>query len=233
MSHSTGPRLSSNRPTRPAICCTSPCSCTLEGAGTWAARRPRRVRHALARWTDAAGTTERGYRGDRVAAAPTPAEITYLLETVRHYFPACAPLEPVEAFAGLRVLPHAEGEAFGRLCDTRLHATHGRRVVSVYGGTLTAHRATTEKVVEMLRDCLPPRAQRADTRELPLTLEVGVKEMKPNKDMRQLRNRGALCSPRRNIFRCVLKCADARRRTSSAGRNTATRRLPAAVPRRK
>ena len=115
------------------------------------------------------GTTERSYRGDPAAVAPMQAEIEYLLETVRHYFPAYASIEPVEAFAGLRVLPRAEGNAFGRSRDTRLHATHDRRVVSVYGGKLTAYRATAEKVVAMLRDALPPRAQRADTRELPLT----------------------------------------------------------------
>lgn len=115
------------------------------------------------------GTTERGYRGDPAAVAPTPGEIDYLLETVRHYFPAFAQLEPVEAFAGLRVLPRVEGEAFGRSRDTRLHATHDRRVVSIYGGKLTAYRATAEKAVEMLRGVLPPRARRADTRELPLS----------------------------------------------------------------
>lgn len=141
--------------------------------GVYYAEAPRDGRAVFVMpWRDGqtlVGTTERGYRGDPAAVAPTPAEIAYLLETVRHYFPACAPLEPVEAFAGLRVLPHAEGEAFGRPRDTRLHATHGRRVVSVYGGKLTAYRATAEKVVAMLRDVLPPRAQRADTRELPLT----------------------------------------------------------------
>lgn len=141
--------------------------------GVYYAEAPRDGRAVFVMpWRDGqtlVGTTERGYGGDPAAVAPTPAEIAYLLETVRHYFPAYAPLEPIEAFAGLRVLPHAEGEAFGRPRDTRLHVTHAQRVVSIYGGKLTAYRATAEKVVAMLRDVLPPRAQRADTRELPLT----------------------------------------------------------------
>ncbi len=115
------------------------------------------------------GTTERIYQGDPAAVVPTQSEIDYLLETVRQYFPVYAQLEPVEAFAGLRVLPHEAGEAFGRSRDTRLHTTHARRVVSVYGGKLTAYRATAEKVVEMLQGVLPPRERRSDTRELPLT----------------------------------------------------------------
>lgn len=116
------------------------------------------------------GTTERIYQGDPAAVTPTQSEIDYLLETVRHYFPVYAQFEPVEAFAGLRVLPHETGEAFGRSRDTRLHLTHDRRVVSVYGGKLTAYRATAEKAVEMMQGVLPARERRADTRELPLAL---------------------------------------------------------------
>lgn len=141
--------------------------------GVYYAEAPRDGRAVFVMpWRDGqtlVGTTERSYQGDPAAVAPTQAEIEYLLETVRHYFPACARLEPVDTFAGLRVLPHEEREAFGRPRDTRLHATHAQRVVSICGGKLTAYRATAEKVVAMLRDALPPRAQRADTRELPLT----------------------------------------------------------------
>lgn len=115
------------------------------------------------------GTTERIYQGDPAAVAPTQAEIDYLLSAVRHYFPAYAQLEPIDAFAGLRVLPRAEGNAFARSRDTRLHITHDRRVLSIYGGKLTAYRATADKVVEELRRVLPPRTRRADARQLPLT----------------------------------------------------------------
>lgn len=115
------------------------------------------------------GTTERIYQGDPAAVAPTQAEIDYLLETLRHYFPVYAQFEPVETFAGLRVLPRSDGSAFGRSRETRLHCTHDRRVVSIYGGKLTAYRTTAEKVAGMLQAVLPPRTRHADTRDLPLS----------------------------------------------------------------
>jgi glycerol-3-phosphate dehydrogenase len=114
------------------------------------------------------GTTERGYRGDPAAVAPTVREIAYLLDTVRHYFPDCARLEPVESFAGLRVLPASGGSAFARPRDTRLQLTHAGRVVSIYGGKLTAYRATAARVLDLVREVLPRRAARADTRRLRL-----------------------------------------------------------------
>lgn len=115
------------------------------------------------------GTTERSYHGDPDAVAPTANEIAYLLDTVRHYFPACGRLEPVEAFAGLRVLPVGDASAFARPRDTRLHLTHAGRVVSIYGGKLTAYRASAARVLEQLRDVLPRRRARACTRRLPLS----------------------------------------------------------------
>lgn len=119
------------------------------------------------------GTTERGYRGDPAELAPTAAEIAYLLDTVRHYFPAYAQLEPIGAFAGLRVLAAGEDVAFRRPRDTRLHLTHANRVVSIYGGKLTAYRAVAERVLEQLRGVLPSRQVRADTRHLPLSGAAG------------------------------------------------------------
>jgi len=85
---------------------------------------------------------------------------------VRHYFPAYARFEPNEAFAGLRVLPRADRAAFGRSRDTRLHSTHCQRVVSIYGGKLTAYRATAARVTAMLRAALPARERRSRTEEL-------------------------------------------------------------------
>lgn len=112
------------------------------------------------------GTTERRYQGDPAQVAPTVAEIEYLLGTVRHYFPAYAHLEPVASFAGLRVLPVAEDRLFARPRDTRLHRTHGGRVLSIYGGKLTAYRATAERVMRQLRTVLPRRVVKADTKDV-------------------------------------------------------------------
>lgn len=114
------------------------------------------------------GTTERLYRGDPAQIAPTQAEIDYLLETVRHYFPAAHAIQPCHAFAGLRVLPQASGAAFGRSRDTQLHLTHAARVLSVYGGKLTAYRSTADRVLRLLRKQLPSRRTIADTTQLVL-----------------------------------------------------------------
>lgn len=116
--------------------------------------------------TTLVGTTENVYRGDPARIAPTAEEVNYLLETVRHYFPATLDLKPCHAFAGLRVLPRATGAAFSRSRDTRLHLTHGSRVLSIYGGKLTAYRATATRVLRALSKQLPPCRAIADTAEL-------------------------------------------------------------------
>jgi glycerol-3-phosphate dehydrogenase len=116
------------------------------------------------------GTTETPYTGDPDNVAPLPEEETYLLDVLKHYFPR-RPQRVVERFAGLRVLPVAEGAAFGRSRETRLtvdNPTQPRRV-SIYGGKLTGYRATAEKVMAMLRQTLPVRPALADT----ATLRIG------------------------------------------------------------
>ncbi len=115
------------------------------------------------------GTTERRYQGDPMQVEASTAEIEYLLATVRHYFPAYTHLEPVESFAGLRVLPVTDGAAFMRSRDTRLYVTHSDRVLTIYGGKLTAYRAMAERAVEILRKVLPERVMKADTTRLVLT----------------------------------------------------------------
>lgn len=115
------------------------------------------------------GTTERPYAGDPAEVDPTPGEIEYLLETYAHYFPA-ADTALRGAYAGLRVLPGGRGRAFHRPRDTRLITDREPRprLLSIAGGKLTAYRATAERVMARLRPSLPPRAERADTRTLPL-----------------------------------------------------------------
>ena len=76
----------------------------------------------------------------------------------------------IDSFAGLRVLPAGGGSAFGKSRDTFLlpdDADHPR-LVSIYGGKLTAHRATSEQVVRKLAPLLPKRSILADTRSLSL-----------------------------------------------------------------
>lgn len=121
------------------------------------------------------GTTETPYRGDPAAVQPLPGEISYLSATLAHYFPRWSETPPplARAFAGLRVLPAGTGAAFNRPRETVLHVEDeiAPRVLTIYGGKLTAYRATSEHVMERLSTTLPARTPCADTRELRLTLD--------------------------------------------------------------
>lgn len=118
------------------------------------------------------GTTETRFTGNPAEVQPLPTEQDYLLETYRHYFSMAPPLRA--AFAGLRVLPAGEtrnGEKYAsRQRETVLHTDDSAqpRLLTIYGGKLTAYRATAEKVMQILRKSLPVRAPCADTRTLKL-----------------------------------------------------------------
>ncbi len=115
------------------------------------------------------GTTESLFRGDPAHVHPLQQEIDYLLAVRNHYFEQRADASDIiEAFAGLRILPRSEGSAFHRSRDTLLHLDHARcpRVLSIYGGKLTSHRVTAERVIARIRPLLPRRSARADTRTL-------------------------------------------------------------------
>lgn len=120
------------------------------------------------------GTTEVPYAGDPAAVAPLPQERDYLLETLAHYFPDWrqgAAARVREAWAGLRVLPGDAGApAFTRPRDVVLDTDRRERprLLSIYGGKLTAYRATAEKVMRRLQPSLPARPAIASTRTLPL-----------------------------------------------------------------
>lgn len=118
------------------------------------------------------GTTEHTYHGDPSEVVPLPVEIDYLLDVFRHHFPG-RPTEVLDKWAGLRVLPRAEGAAFGRSRETQLPLDNRRRprVVSIFGGKLTGYRATAEKVIGLISASLPKRQRRARTDELTLTAE--------------------------------------------------------------
>jgi glycerol-3-phosphate dehydrogenase len=115
------------------------------------------------------GTTERRYRGDPDAVQVLPEEEQYLLEVVRRYFPQ-RPERVIDRFAGLRVLPAADGAAFSRSRETRLAVDREQqpRVVSIYGGKLTGYRATAQKVLQQLAGSLPARRPVASTADLRL-----------------------------------------------------------------
>lgn len=119
------------------------------------------------------GTTETPYRGDPAAVHALEEEKAYLLETLAHYFPARAVghrADGVTAYAGLRVLPAGASTPFARSRETVLHVDRpdGPRLLSIYGGKLTAYRATADKVMDRLARSLPRRTPVADTRIMEL-----------------------------------------------------------------
>ena len=118
------------------------------------------------------GTTETIYRGNPGEVRPLPEEIDYLWKTLAHYFPRYRSGERhvLDAFAGLRVLP-AQGQApFAVSRETIVHPDRNEqpRLVTIYGGKLTAYRATAAAVMARLSTSLPQRTAIADTAALPL-----------------------------------------------------------------
>lgn len=132
------------------------------------------------------GTTETTYQGDPASVTPLPQECEYLLEVLQHYFPRFAQqsVTVLDAFAGLRVLPMAPQSAFHRARDTLLWLDDEQQptVLGIYGGKLTAYRATAEKVLRCLRAVLPPRKACADTRRITLQPVTPVQMDTPQQD---------------------------------------------------
>lgn len=119
------------------------------------------------------GTTEVRFKGDADAVRVLPTERQYLVGVVEHYFPQLrdkVAAAITDAWAGLRVLPAGEGHAFHRSRETILQVDGTPpRMLTIYGGKLTAYRATAEKVVHRIAPFLPRRQRRAVTSELPLS----------------------------------------------------------------
>lgn len=115
------------------------------------------------------GTTEQPYDGDPRQVEPTQREIDYLLATHQHYFPDWRG-EVVDTWAGLRVLPRGEGDAFSRPRDVTLVGDDRVKPtwLTIYGGKLTGYRATAAKIERRLEGALGGGERRADTKTLVL-----------------------------------------------------------------
>ncbi|MCK5335927.1 MAG: FAD-dependent oxidoreductase, partial [Gammaproteobacteria bacterium] len=116
------------------------------------------------------GTTETPFNDLPEKTCPQPEEINYLLTTWNQYFNDKLSTEDIlESFSGLRVLPASNGSAFNRTRDTVLHTNNDRnpKIVSIYGGKLTAHRATAEAVMEIVHKQLAGY-EKTDTSKLSL-----------------------------------------------------------------
>ena len=111
------------------------------------------------------GTTEKLFSGDPDHVVPSSEEVDYLLNVIRFYFPEYVH-EPVDAWAGLRVLPASEKKPFKRSREVQL--MEDKSYIAVYGGKLTAYRATAEKVMAiMAKDLNIKIARSTDTMMLP------------------------------------------------------------------
>lgn len=118
------------------------------------------------------GTTETLHKGAPELASCLDVEKDYLLQTLQHYFPDVqVPVESVESFSGLRVLPRSEHSAFRRSREVLMTVDNKMqpRILSLMGGKLTTYRATAEQALARIKISLPPRVTRADTKKLPLS----------------------------------------------------------------
>ena len=117
------------------------------------------------------GTTETPFQGEPDEVHPLPSEEEYLLDVVRHYFPAFRYLTRehiTQRFAGLRVLPAATQTAFDRSRET-LFSTDREpkpRALGIYGGKLTGWRAAAAHVLDRINSSLPASPRRAATDRL-------------------------------------------------------------------
>lgn len=117
------------------------------------------------------GTTEKIHTGVPEQAGCTPGEQEYLLATLRHYFPHLAVLpEKIDSFAGLRVLPKSDKNAFARPREVMFALDNETqpRVLSIMGGKLTTYRATAAAALARLAPSLPTKERQADTELLRL-----------------------------------------------------------------
>jgi len=115
------------------------------------------------------GTTETHYPVIPQSITPTEEEIAYLLKVYNEYFSMAMARKDVQtAFAGLRVLPQDTGGYFHRSRDSIIYPdeVHQPRCLSLYGGKLTAYRATAEAVLKQVRSVLGKTEIKADTKNL-------------------------------------------------------------------
>ena len=116
------------------------------------------------------GTTEKLFKGGADDVNATQDEVDYLLAVYKTYFPDKINIKIIHRFAGLRVLPKNMGSMFSRPRDIVLHWA-APRLLTLYGGKLTAYRSTAESVIKKIKPFLAERRRVAYTDQLSLSLE--------------------------------------------------------------
>jgi glycerol-3-phosphate dehydrogenase len=115
------------------------------------------------------GTTETPYQGEPEYVEPLAAEVNYLEETLRAYFAGYSGRR-IESWSGLRVLPAGGTRPFHRPRETVLLSDErDPHAIAIYGGKLTAYRATAARVLTFAKRTLPSRTPVARTEQLPLS----------------------------------------------------------------
>ena len=118
-----------------------------------------------------AGTTETMHTDGPSSIKPTAEEISHILNTYNHYFPAatCKKSDIIGTFCGLRALPESSGGAFSASRETVIHCDdeHHPSYIAVYGGKLTTYRKESEKVLRLISKKIKPPHQ-ADTKQIGL-----------------------------------------------------------------
>ncbi len=103
------------------------------------------------------GTTETPYSGDPGEVTPSDSEIAYLLENYNLNFNAHVTKdEIISAFSGVRVLPGNKKSSFKKSRDSLIiHNSDMPAQITIVGGKLTGYRASSEKVITLLKKILP------------------------------------------------------------------------------
>ena len=119
------------------------------------------------------GTTESIFKGEPSKTFPLDSEVEYLLTSFYEYFPEqkSKNLKICNAFSGLRVLPRSQDSANQRSRET-IYLRDRKikpRLISIFGGKLTAYRATAEQVISYIESSLPKSEVEIDTKKIKLS----------------------------------------------------------------
>ena len=120
------------------------------------------------------GTTESIFEDDPSETYPLDKEVNYLLDAFYFYFPEYRDknLAISEKFSGLRVLPRSQKNANQRSRETiYLRDRENKpRMLSIFGGKLTAYRATSEHVMSYIESSLPKEKKHVSTKKIRLSM---------------------------------------------------------------
>jgi len=113
------------------------------------------------------------YEDDPSKTYPLDQEVEYLLNAFYAHFPEYEnqDLTISNKFSGLRVLPRSQKNANQRSRETIYlrDRKNKPRILSIFGGKLTAYRATAEHVLARIESTLPAKKSDLSTKEIKLT----------------------------------------------------------------